>query len=131
MVEREIVLIGLGLALLAVVAAFASSLLGVSVEPSQLMLVNRSSETVSEARLLQGNRELAVTTIEPGQIRTTDFISRNGSLTLAVKFNSGHSVSTNDVGYLAAGNPVIVTFTITSEKVTLLTITKRRIGRRP
>ncbi|NOT39688.1 MAG: hypothetical protein HOP13_04270 [Alphaproteobacteria bacterium] len=131
MIEREIVLIGLALVVLAIAAAFASALFGVSVQPSQLTIVNRSAEMVSEARLLQGGRELAVTTMEPGQIRTTDFVSRNGSLTLTVKFNSGRSASANDVGYLAAGNPVTVTFAITGDKVTLLTITKNRIGRRP
>lgn len=130
MIEWQTVFVGVLVAVLVVVGTFASALFGASTLPSQLMLVNRSTEMVSEARLLQGDRELAATTIEPGQIRTNDFVSRNGSLTLTVKFNSGRSVSANDFTYLVAGNPVTITIEITSEKVTLLTITKRRTGRR-
>jgi hypothetical protein len=131
MIEWRTVLVGFVIAVLVVIAAFASALFGVSTLPSQLTLINRSAATVSEARLRQGDRELAVGAIEPGRIRTTDFISRNGSLTLAVRFSSGHSVSADNIGYLAAGTPVIVVFEVTDNKVALLTITKRRIGRRP
>lgn len=97
---------------------------GVSTQTSQLTLINRAAETISEARLRQGGRNLAQIAVEPGQIRSTDFISRNGPLTLVVKFASGRSISADDVGYLAGGMPVIVTFQITDNKVALLTIAK-------
>lgn len=91
--------------------------------PSQITLVNRSAETVAEAHLRQGDQETKLGSIEPGRMRSADFITREGSLTLTVRFGSGRTISANNVGYTVAAIPVIVYFTVDDNKVELLDIT--------
>ncbi len=122
MIEWRTVLVGLVIVGLFAIATYSRVFVAVS---SQLTLINRSAETVSEAQLKQGDRELALGAVEPRQIRTTDFVSRDGWLTLVVKFSSGRSVSADNVVYLAVDVPVIVVFEVTDNKVALLTVTKR------
>ena len=130
MTEWRTVLVGLGFVGFVALLAYSRVFFGFSEGVSQFTLINASVETVSEAQLKQGDRELALGggTIEPGQTRTTDFVSHYGSLTLVVKFASGRSMSADNVGYVAAGAPVIVTFEVTDNRVALLTIAKRREG---
>lgn len=129
MIEWKTVLVGLVIVGLFVVAAYSRIFFGFPGTLSQLTLINHSAERISEALLRQSDRELALGgAIEPGQIRTTDFVSRDGRLTLVVKVSSGRSLSADDIGYLAADVPVIVTFEVTDDRVALLTLTKRREG---
>lgn len=129
MIEWRTILVGLVIVGSFLVAAYLRIGLGFPGTLSQFTLINHSSETVSETRLMQGGRELTVGgAIDPGQIRTTDFISHDGQLTLVVTLGTERSVSATDVGYLSATVPVTVTFEVTDNKVTLLTITKRREG---
>lgn len=94
--------------------------------PSELTMVNRSSRTITSARMKQTGSELTLKKIEPGESRSVDFASREGPLTLAVTFNSGHSLSSQKVGYLAPGLPVTVTFDVTDDKVSLRNIVRRK-----
>ena len=121
MIEWRTVLVLVAFVAAAAFAAYSKIFFGV---PSQFTLINHAAETVSEARLMQGDHELAVVAVEHGRIRTTDFIAREGSLTLRVKFNSGRSLSADSVGYVAAGMPVVVVFEVNDDKVALLTVTQ-------
>lgn len=94
--------------------------------PSELTMVNRSSRTIASARIRQTGNELTLKKIEPGESRSADFVSREGPLTLAVTFNSGDSLSSQNVGYLAPGLPVTVTFDVTDDKVALRNIVRRK-----
>ena len=118
------VLIGVAVAAL-LAAAGARTFFHLYLVPSQITLINRSNEPVSDARLRQRNEEIALGPIEPGHMRSADFIAREGSLTLAVTFGSGRTVSTDNVGYLAAGIPVTVIFEVSDNKVALLNVVKR------
>jgi hypothetical protein len=93
--------------------------------PSQVTIVNHASETIADARLRQGDRETKLASIEPGQMRSADFIAREGSLTLTVTFSSGRTVSADNVGYTVAAIPVIVRFAVDGDKVALIDITNR------
>jgi hypothetical protein len=95
---------------------------------SQVTVVNRSVETISEARLRQADRETTLGRIEPGQMRSADFMPREGSLTLTVTFSSGRTLSAENVGYVAPGIPVTVFFNVTDDTVALLDVVKRNTG---
>jgi hypothetical protein len=119
----EAVLIGVIL-VVGLVGAGASTFYSVG-SLSRITLINRSVETISGARLRQGDRETTLGQIEPGQMRSADFMPQAGSLTLAVTFNSGRTLSADDVGYVAPGTAVTVFFNVTDDKVALLDIVKR------
>lgn len=95
---------------------------------SQVTLINRSVETISEARLRQGDRETALGPIKPGHMRSADFIAREGSLTLTVTFDSGRTLSADNVGYVTPGIPMTVFFNVADDKVALLDIVNRKPG---
>lgn len=95
---------------------------------SQITLINRSAETISDARLRQGDRETTLGRIEPGDMRSADFIAREGSLTLTVTFSSGRTLSADDVGYVTPGIPMTVFFNVTDDKVALLDVVNRKTG---
>jgi hypothetical protein len=115
----------IGIALVAFLAAFgANTFYGFSTH-SQVTLINRSAETISSARLRQGDRETGLGRIEPGDMRSADFIARGGSLTLTVTFISGRTLSANDVGYVAPNTAVTVFFNVTDDKLALQSIVKR------
>jgi hypothetical protein len=111
-----------------VVGLFAQTYFRYGVRQSQLTLVNRSSEAIRSARMTQGDSELVLEKIEPGESRSADFASHEGPITLVVTFRSGNFVSANKVGYLAAGLPVTVTFDITDSKVALRGIVKHKLN---
>lgn len=95
---------------------------------SQVTLINRSVETINEARLRQGDRETTLGRIEPGDMRSADFIARERSLTLTVRFSSGRTLSAENVGYVTPGIPMTVFFNVTDDKVALLDIVNRKPG---
>jgi hypothetical protein len=117
------ILIGAVVAIIIAITG-ARYFLGVGL-PSQITLINRSAETVRDARLKQGDRETTLGQIEPGQMRSADFVAGEGSLTLTVTFASGRTISADNVGYTVAAIPVIVRFTVDGDKVELLDITNR------
>lgn len=119
----EGILIGVVLAIMIALAG-ARIFYGVGLS-SQVTLINRSAETIGEARLSQGDRVTTLVQIEPGQMRSADFIAREGSLTLSVTFTSGRTLSADNVGYVTASIPVTVRFDIAGDKVALLHIIHR------
>lgn len=76
----------------------------------------------------QIGNEINLNAIEPGESRSASFFSREGALTLAVTFDSGDTLSAQNVGYLAPGLPVIVTFDVTDDKVALRNIVRRKLN---
>ena len=119
------IVIGLVLATIAVFGNLAKFQYGLQSVPSQLTVINNSAETVSEVRMRQGDRETPLGAIDPGQSQSTDFFSREGSLTIVATFGSGRTVMADRVGYLAAGIPVIVIFDVRDDEVTLVSIQSR------
>ncbi len=129
MLEWKTILACIAIGVFAVAGLFAQTYFRTNPATSQITLVNRTSETISEAKMRQEGIELALGSIEPGGTRSVDFISREGPVTVVVKFKSGHAIWADKVGYLAAGLPVIVVFDVLSETVALRAVTKRG-GRR-
>lgn len=125
MIEWRTVLIGLAIVAVFAVAIGARTYFGFRTTLSRLTLINRSQEAVSDARMRQDDRETALGAIGPGQRGSTDFIAREGSLTLVVKFSSGRTLSAENVGYLAGGLPATVFFEVTDNDVRLLSIVSR------
>lgn len=120
---REVLAGAIAVAILA--ALVASAYFGVAPR-SEITLINRSVETISEARLKQGDRETVLGPVEPGRMRSADFVAREGSLTLVVTLESGRTLSAVNVGYIAPALPATVFFNVTEDKVALLYIVNRK-----
>lgn len=127
MIDWKAVLVGLLFVAVLVAATYLRMSHGIG-GLSQVTIVNRSAETLVETRLQQGDRQTRIDNIEPGRIRTADFIPRDGWFTLVVKYASGRSLSAANAGFLAADAPVIATFEVTNDKVALLSLSKRKSG---
>ena len=125
-IDWKTILTGIGLVAILVIGTYAGTSFKVRQLPSELTVVNRTSGTITSARMRQTGSEFTLKKIEPGESRSVDFVSREGPLTLAVTFNSGDSLSSQNLGYLTPGLPVIVTFDVTDDKVALRNIIRRK-----
>jgi hypothetical protein len=115
----------IGVVIVAFIAAAGASTFYGSRAHSQVTLANRSVEAISHVQLRQGDRETTLGQIEPGDMRSADFMSRVGPLTLTVTFSSGRTLSADDVGYVAPATPVTVFFNITDDKIALVYVVNR------
>lgn len=126
--DWKTILTGVVLVAFLVVGTFAGTYFTNRQLPSELTIVNRTSRTITSARMRQIGNEINLNAIEPGESRSASFFSREGALTLAVTFDSGDTLSAQNVGYLAPGLPVVVTFDVTDDKVALRNIVRRKFN---